>query len=174
LAKAEAYERLTWPSFLSAGETFLFFGRLHRTEWEWGPRFSVRFEDSSLRITAPPGVDPARFGSRIVGRLRDEAERTLGDRVDQCLPIALALGIPAPRVSFRMMKRRWGSCSRDGRVVLNVRLVQTPPECMDYVIMHELCHLRYHNHGRAFKALLARGLPDWKQRREILKLYVIS
>ena len=174
LAKVEAYERLIWPTFLSAGDSFFFFGRLHRTEWEWGPRFSVRFEDSSLRVTAPPAGDPTRLGGRIVSRLREEAERTLQDRVERCLPIALALGIPAPRVSFRMMKRRWGSCGRDGRVVLNVRLVQTPPECVDYVILHELCHLRHHNHGRAFQALLALGLPDWKQRRELLKRYVIS
>ncbi len=106
-------------------------------------------------------------------RLRAGAERLLRERVDLCFSAAAAHGILSPPVSFRMMKRRWGSCGRDGRIVLNVRLVQLPVVCVDYVILHELCHLRHHHHGRAFYDLLTRVIPDWKLRKKELDHFVI-
>jgi predicted metal-dependent hydrolase len=68
-----------------------------------------------------------------------------------------------PPVTIRQMKRQWGSCSPRGRIALNVGLVRVPRECIDYVLLHELCHLKAHNHGRAFYRLLDRHLPDWRQ-----------
>jgi predicted metal-dependent hydrolase len=167
--KVMAYDRLAWPESLAAGDEIVWAGRSLRVEEEPGSRFSVRIEDSRIRVVCPPGGDPERRGTRLVRYMRDEAERTLQRRMAECLPVAAGLGIPAPRLSIRMMKRRWGSCGRDGRVVLNLRLVQTPPACADYVIFHELCHLRHHHHGREFYALLARVLPDWKERKKILE-----
>lgn len=68
-----------------------------------------------------------------------------------------------PPVTLRQMKRQWGSCSPRGRIALNIGLVRVPRECIDYVLLHELCHLKVHNHGRAFHRLLDRHLPDWRQ-----------
>ena len=74
----------------------------------------------------------------------------------------------ATPAAVRWMKRRWGSCGRDGRVVFNIRLVQTPLPLVEYVVVHELCHLKHHHHGKTFYALLAKCLPDWKERRKAL------
>ena len=111
---------------------------------------------------------------REQARLRTECERRLQERLEACLPLAAAHNLPRPAVSFRMMKRRWGSCARDGRIVLNVRLAQLPPACIDYVILHELCHLRHHHHGRPFYDLLARLVPDGKERRTELARFRIA
>jgi len=67
-----------------------------------------------------------------------------------------------PPTSVRPMKKQWGSCSSLGRVSLNWNLVKAPMECIDYVITHELCHLREHNHSKKFYALLDRYASDWK------------
>ncbi len=67
-----------------------------------------------------------------------------------------------PPTSVRHMKKQWGSCSSLGRVSLNWNLVKAPMECIDYVITHELCHLREHNHSKKFYALLDRYASDWK------------
>jgi predicted metal-dependent hydrolase len=60
------------------------------------------------------------------------------------------------------MKKRWGSCAVNGAITLSPALVKAPRECIDYVIVHELCHLREHNHSPAYYQLLARAYPNWE------------
>ena len=60
------------------------------------------------------------------------------------------------------MKRQWGSCSPSGVLILNPHLVKAPARCIDYVLLHELCHLRHHNHSPSFYRLLSRQMPDWE------------
>ena len=67
------------------------------------------------------------------------------------------------------MRTRWGTCNtRTGKIWLNVRLAQHPPECLEYVILHELAHLRAPNHGADFYAILDAFMPDWKRRKKLL------
>ncbi len=61
------------------------------------------------------------------------------------------------------MKRRWGSCSRRGKLSLNPRLIEHPAGCIEYVVLHELCHLKHLGHGREFRSLLGRLLPEWQR-----------
>jgi len=68
-----------------------------------------------------------------------------------------------PPVTIRHMKKQWGSCSSHRRISLNWNLVKAPMECIDYVITHELCHLREHNHSKNFYTLVGRYAPEWKQ-----------
>lgn len=73
-----------------------------------------------------------------------------------------------PQWAIREMKSQWGSCSPSGRVLLNPNLVKTPTRCIDYVILHELCHLKEHNHSPRFYSLLSRAMPDWETIKERL------
>ena len=66
------------------------------------------------------------------------------------------------------MKTRWGSCTASGRLLLNSQLIVLPTSSIDYVIAHELCHLREAKHGPRFERLLARVMPDWRVRHERL------
>ena len=67
------------------------------------------------------------------------------------------------------MTSRWGSCNtRTKKINLNLQLVRYPLQCLEYVILHELAHLRVHGHGADFKAILDRFMPDWKTRRKLL------
>lgn len=68
-----------------------------------------------------------------------------------------------PDWSIRVMKTQWGSCSPSGTIILNPHLVKTPTRCIDYVILHELCHLQEHNHSAGFYRLLKRSMPDWQE-----------
>ena len=80
------------------------------------------------------------------------------------------LGVHAGSLAYRNMKTRWGSCQpATGRICINVRLALYPPECLEYVVVHELCHLLVPGHGAAFHELMDRVMPDWKKRRAKLK-----
>jgi predicted metal-dependent hydrolase len=67
------------------------------------------------------------------------------------------------------MKRTWGSCSSSGVITLNPHLVKAPPDCIDYVVAHEICHLREHNHSRAFYDLQDQLYPQWRAAKTRLK-----
>ncbi|MCI9129424.1 MAG: M48 family metallopeptidase [Eggerthellaceae bacterium] len=80
------------------------------------------------------------------------------------------LGVKAGKLAYRNMKSRWGSCQPStGRICINTRLALYPPECLEYVVVHELCHLLERGHGPGFYALLDAALPDWKDARARLK-----
>ena len=76
-----------------------------------------------------------------------------------------AYGFSYGRVSIRDQRTRWGSCSKKGNLNFNYRICYLPPHLLDYVIVHELCHLGQFNHSAAFWALVAQTLPDHRERR---------
>lgn len=76
---------------------------------------------------------------------------------------------PLPTLKLRKMKARWGSMSNQGKMTLNAYLIHTPLECIDYVIMHELCHLKHKNHSDRFYNLQSEFMPQYKDLRMVLK-----
>jgi predicted metal-dependent hydrolase len=95
---------------------------------------------------------------------RQRAEQVFARRIAECgSNLRWLRTLP----SFRLMtmRARWGSCSPAGELLLNPQLVKAPRHCIDYVIYHELCHLKEHNHGPGYYRLLAELLPDWAQRK---------
>jgi predicted metal-dependent hydrolase len=71
------------------------------------------------------------------------------------------------------MKRRWGSCSNKGIITLSTELIKLPDLYLEYVIIHELCHLKHHNHGSGYYKLLSELFPDWKAARKDMRTYFI-
>ncbi len=74
-----------------------------------------------------------------------------------------------PKLKIRKMAKRWGSLSKSGNLTLNPNLIKSPKECIEYVIIHELCHLIHFNHSKDFYLLLDRFLPDWMKRKHRLE-----
>jgi len=79
-------------------------------------------------------------------------------------------GISIGRIAIRNQKSRWGSCSKKGNLNFNYKLAFMPPEVRDYIIVHEICHIKEFNHGRGFWALVAETVPNWKELRKKLRL----
>jgi hypothetical protein len=80
-------------------------------------------------------------------------------------------GYKANRIFVRNQRTRWGSCSRKGNLNFNFRLVHLPQELADYVVVHEICHLKEFNHSKNYWALVEMTLPNYKELREKLKRY---
>lgn len=85
-----------------------------------------------------------------------------------------ALGVNPGRIQFRDMYRKWGSCSSRGNITFNTALCRLPVPLAEYVVLHELVHLRVFNHGREFKSLMSQHMPDWRAREKALDAHLAS
>ncbi|NLC43510.1 MAG: M48 family metallopeptidase, partial [Clostridiales bacterium] len=101
-----------------------------------------------------------------IRELADKALKVIPGRVAHYAPI---VGVDYGKITIRNQRTRWGSCSGKGNLNFNCLLMLTPPEIMDYVIVHELCHLLELNHSANFWNEVERVLPDYKVHKEWLK-----
>lgn len=132
-----------------------------------GRGLALRVGDE-LRLTLPYPDNPDAVALAVKAWYLQEAQAVLPTRLAALWPQVAAWGKPMPQLRFRWMRSRWGSCSRDGRIALNTQLLKAPLDAIDYVLAHELCHLREFNHGPGFYALLSALLPDWPARKRLL------
>lgn len=126
------------------------------------PRVHVRFTEDAITLFAPASIDQARRIDALTQALRARARQV----ASHCLAVeAERLGVDygGPRIGNQ--KTLWGSCSAKGRISLNWRLILAPPEVLRYVVIHELCHRRHHNHSARFWQLVARQMSDFKVHR---------
>jgi len=151
----------------------------HRS-WEVGAEIFLRGEKVRLETLLDGAHTLIRFGAETVrvasapGDLRPAVERHLWRLAARELPprvleLAAAHAQTVTRVTVRNQRSRWGSCSRRGAISLNWRLVQMPPAVRDYIILHELMHLRQMNHSTRFWDEVARVCPDYVAAERWLK-----
>ena len=152
------------------GAVFMFRGSPFRLEFATGPRTSLHLHDGLLVLVVPevPSEETVR---RVVDNwYRTQAIEIIKERSIVCHRMMGDEGIPLPPITIRSMKTRWGSYSyRTGRISLNLNLIKTPPSCLDYVIIHELCHIRVRHHGPDFWRMVSRYCPDYLSERNRLK-----
>ena len=153
-------------------------------------RYLLRMDgDGRVRVTIPRGGSRREAGvfaerhrdwisrqrARLnATRMNEEERQALRARAVRELPTALrrraaALGLDVAHVSVRDQRSRWGSCSRAGHISLNWRLVLMPESVRDYVIVHELMHLRRADHSPAYWALVAKVCPEYRAARDWLR-----
>lgn len=119
------------------------------------------------RVSATPMAQASQASKAEVAQWRAVVQTCVPALVAAWEPI---MGVKAGQLAYRNMTSRWGSCQPStGRICINVRLALYPPECLEYVVVHELCHLLERGHGPRFHQLMDRFMPDWKQRRDKLR-----
>jgi len=103
-----------------------------------------------------------RIKSLLEGWYKEKAKEVFKSRLDAIVTQAIWIE-KAPELRILTMQTQWGSCSPNGQITLNPLLVKAPRECIDYVILHELCHLVEHNHSERFYRLLSQVMPKWEK-----------
>ncbi len=174
LQKFDEYPSAPPPARYVSGETHPYLGRRYPLQVIEARDEGVLLADGRLTLHVRDKTDLARKQKLLEGWYRQQAKIFFAERLGALYPRAAQRGIPFPKMKIRLMKSRWGSCSSKGNINLNLRLIQTPTACIDYVIMHELAHLKEHNHGRGYYALLDQLMPDWRERREELNRFQTS
>jgi predicted metal-dependent hydrolase len=120
---------------------------------------------AELRISLPLAASHQQIKDRVQGWLQSEARRIFGERLEL---FGNRLGVAHRTYRLSSAATRWGSCSADGKILLNWRLVHFPMSSIDYVVAHELAHLREMNHGPRFWQTVAQILPGFEAAREHL------
>lgn len=133
-----------------------------------------RFTDENIEIGTSYPEDPKAVRHILYQGYRIEANRVFPETMKRILREKESYGFKVSVLRIRTMKSRWGSCSSKGAISLNTELIRMPAIYLEYVILHELSHLRHHNHGASFYELLSELFPDWKEVRKELKRYSLG
>jgi len=169
----EEFHPLPSPPAFVSGETHLFLGRQYRLKVRQADESSVKLLGGHIHVAVPDKNDATAIEAYLDDWYRKRAADNFAKRLEACIANAKSLSLGSPGFSIRKMKRRWGSCTKSGRILLNLQLIKTPGYCIEYVIMHELCHLKIHNHGPEYYQLLSRCMPDWERRKRRLSSFIV-
>ncbi len=156
------------PREYVSGESLHYLGRRYRLKVivNTGVAVEARMRGAFITVTTPEN-SPAMIKSALDVWYRQRARELFADRLAAvAAPLRWVKQLPPTRLQF--MTVQWGSCSPSGRITLNPSLVKAPRECIDYVLLHEMCHLLHHNHSPNFYKTLQRHMPGWKAVKERL------
>lgn len=150
------------------GEIYTFLGNHYKLNIQRELVNKVYIENDEL-IVLTTTFNKEKIRKLINEWYKQRAHEIFHERLELLRDSVLPIGIiydGNPRL--RKMKSRWGSCSRKGHITLSYDLVKAPLKCVDYVIVHEMCHIKEFNHSKKFYILLDKVMPDWKNRRKEL------
>lgn len=158
--------------------------QLYENNQRIGASHTLRFTKSSMTKVSVVGqmiiitsTDPAQWQERKLQELaREGVEKALKHEAKSYLPrrlqyLADQYGFNYASVRFGNAKGRWGSCSSNGTITLNIALMTLPVDVIDYILLHELCHTKHMNHSDEFWALVATCVPDYKIKKDQLKKF---
>lgn len=163
------FEPKTPPKQYVGGETHMYLGRQFRLKLIKSLEEGVKLKGGYFCVSSCDPQDTGRIKALLDDWYIYHAKMVFHKRLAVCHEMAKALRVPLPNMMLRKMKRRWGSCSSRGTIVLNTALVKASLYCIDYVIMHELCHLKVRHHTTEFWRLLGKLMPDWEERKTRLE-----
>jgi predicted metal-dependent hydrolase len=155
---------------LRGGAVIPYQGREYLLRVEQGEGQAVTLQGDELVVRSSQGGGHEQLAAVIDAWYRQRAVALFRERLLACHRCMADEGLPVPALVIRDMKSRWGSYSyRSGRICLNLKLIRAPLPCLDYVITHELCHIRVPNHGPLFWKLVSRYVPDHNELRRQLR-----
>lgn len=153
---------------VTQGARIMIEGAEHTLKLARGGRASCRVAQGALELTLPDPEDDAAVRAAIRSALSARALERIRQRLEV---YALRLGVRYGRVTVRDQKTRWGSCSGKGNLNFNWKLIMAPPRVLDYVVVHELCHLIEFNHSPRFWRLVEGQMPDYAAWKKWLKTH---
>lgn len=150
-----------------SGEAFAYLGRNYRLKVERGNFAPVRLLQGRLVVTVPQGKEqPQTVRNALVRWYKRQAEQKLTEKVERFAP---AVGVEPAGVGIKTFRSRWGSCTAKGKLEFNWQIMMVPNRMVDYVVIHELCHLIRHDHSPEFWREVARVMSDYRECREWLR-----
>jgi predicted metal-dependent hydrolase len=158
-------------SYIS-GETHLFHGNQSVLKIEKTGKSYIMFYENTIELGTEKTDDTPIIRRLLYKGYKTEALKYLPELLNKVLRDHENQMFKPPELVIRTMKRRWGSCSNKGVITLSTELIKLSDLYIEYVITHELCHLKHHNHSPQFYKLLSEVFPEWKTVRKELRKYI--
>lgn len=166
MALQRALAPVTDKQFVS-GEAFPYLGRNYRLKVEQGSFVPVKLLQGQLVVQTPEGSQPPHMiRNALVRWYKRQALQKMRDKVKRYAPM---VGVKPAGVAIKSFKSRWGSCTVKGELEFNWRIMFAPNRMVDYVVVHELCHLIHYDHSPDFWSEVWRVMPDYQECRNWLK-----
>ncbi|MGJ7910458.1 M48 family metallopeptidase [Neobacillus sp. LXY-1] len=162
------------PKEFVSGEKFTYLGRNYRLKVhkEQGlQNAKLSFERGRFIASIPNGMDDIEKKEQLTGLLKIWYLEHGNIKIQSRLKLYCAkMGVKPTDVQLKEQRMRWGTCTSEGNIYLNWRIIMSPMPIVDYVLVHELAHLKYMNHSDAYWNFVRSILPDYEQRKEWLRI----
>jgi predicted metal-dependent hydrolase len=155
----------TPPRRYIGGETHKYLGRQYRLKIHECKDEAVKLQGRYFHVYTKDRTNAKRVKKLMDAWLREKALTRFETQIEELTPRFKRYKINVPEIKLQAMPKRWGSCHVNGTITLNPELIQAPRQCIEYVLVHELCHLVEPSHCKRFYRLLGRMLPDWEERK---------
>jgi hypothetical protein len=163
----QSQEKSRLPQNFAQGESFSLLGKRRRLCVAESPSYRApELTDDTLTVYVSPTMTDEDLKRLFLRYVSEICERCVKAAFERYSPI---LGLAPRKVTIKKMTSRWGSCSSNGNIAINSDVVCFEQACIDYVVIHELCHLKHMNHGEDFWRLVSTCCPDYKAMRERMK-----
>ena len=158
------------PPTFADGSPHMILGEIYKLSIHAGIRTyaQINHENQTIDVETAPNATHKHIKDAVLNLYQRTAEQVLPERLEQCFTPFAERGHEYPPLTIKRFKGRWGSMSVDKKMMLNTWLVRAPIKSIDYVIIHELCHMEHMNHGQEFYALQNTMCPQWKTHKSAL------
>lgn len=161
-----SFEPLTPERKYVSGETHLYLGRQYRLKIFDATLDKVKLKGGFIEVHTR---NRSKTKELVLEWYKKHAEEKFREIADPWIELFKKYGVEPSQVVIKQMDMRWGSCTPKGKIILNTELIKAPKGCIEYVIVHELCHLIHHNHSAAFFELQTKEMVDWVKWKERLE-----
>lgn len=163
------YQRKLYKKEYVSGESFYYLGRQYQLIVQKGNIDKVSLMNGKLMVTTTGKLRDGKYTKKLLERwYRERMENIFTERLSIVLKRFRYNFIPELKV--KAMDKRWGSALSSKKIILNPKLIQASKECIDYVLIHELCHFTHRQHSMNFWKLMDKKFPNWQKTKEKLEL----
>lgn len=156
-----------------SGETHLYLGKQYRLRLILSEIESVKLYSGYITISCKDKSDKKRIEKLLKNWYKEKAKIHFQILFENWSSIIRSTHIANTSIISRWMNNRWGSCDKKGQITLNIELIKAPKRCIEYVIVHEICHLTHLNHSKSFYDLLDSTYPKWRKTKSRLEHFMV-
>lgn len=167
-----SFRPFTPPRKFVSGETHLYLGKQYRLKVKQSKEESVKLIGGNIIIETTNKTNKNKIENQLNNWYESKAKKHFKEIFDKWTSIYPSNNLKNPSLALQWMKKRWGSCDQKGKIKLNIELIKAPKPCIEYVMVHEICHLTYLNHSKDFYKLLDKHYPNWRKIKNRLEHFM--